>query len=54
MDATLMGVYNVLWETEKGKLHGRPGSFPPFDYLDIIFSPQSRHPSSFLLLLFLS
>jgi muconolactone delta-isomerase len=48
MDAKLMGVYNVLWETEKEKSHGRPRSFSPFDYPDIAISPQSRHPSSFL------
>jgi hypothetical protein len=54
MDATLMGVYNMLWETKKGKMHGRPRSFPPSDCPDIIFSPQSRHPSSFFVLLLLS
>jgi hypothetical protein len=48
MDATLMGVYIMLWEIEKEKLHGRPRSFSPFDCPDIVVSPQSRHPSSFL------
>jgi hypothetical protein len=49
MDATMMGVYNVLWETKKEKLHGRPRSFPPSDCPDIL-SPQSMCPSSFLVL----
>jgi hypothetical protein len=40
MDATLMGFYNVPWETEKEKLHGRPRSFPLSDCLDIVFAPQ--------------
>jgi hypothetical protein len=44
MDATLMGVYNVLWETEKEKAHGRPRSFPPFDCSEIVFYSSIKAP----------
>jgi hypothetical protein len=32
---------------QKEKLHGKPRSFPPFDGLNILLSPQSMHRSSF-------
>jgi hypothetical protein len=54
MDATLMGVYNVLLETEKEKLHGRLRSFPPSNGPDIFIPPRLMHPSSFLALPLLS
>jgi hypothetical protein len=44
------GSLQVLWETKNEKLHERPSSFPPFDCCDILFSPQSMHLSSFLVL----
>jgi hypothetical protein len=47
MDAPLMGVRNVLREAEK-KMHGRSRSSPPSDCPDILLSPRSMHPSSFL------
>jgi hypothetical protein len=50
MDTILMRVYNVLRETEKEKLLKRLRSSPPFDCPDILFSPQSMHSSSFLVL----
>jgi hypothetical protein len=54
MDATLMGIYNVLLETEKEKLHGRLRSFPPSNGPDIFVPPRLMHPSSFLALPLLS
>jgi hypothetical protein len=40
----MIGVCNLLWETEK---------FYFSNYPDILFSPQSMHPSSFLVLSFI-
>jgi hypothetical protein len=54
MDAALMGVYNVLLETEKEKLHGRSKSFPPSNSPDVLISPWSTHATSFPVLLLLS
>jgi hypothetical protein len=54
MDSTLMGVYNVLWETEKEKLQGRLKCFPPSNCPNIFVLPRSMHPSSFIALPILS
>jgi hypothetical protein len=39
MDATMTGVYNVLWETEKEKLYGTLRSFPTSNGPNIFVPP---------------
>jgi hypothetical protein len=53
MDATLIGVYNELWETEKKQLHRRPRSlsscqlsrYPPFSTINVSFIVSCAPPS---------